>query len=301
MIIRRTDLAVEARQLWMESAAETAELKGVAAGERQRDGFPVTAVEVLDDEGAKAIGKPIGHYVSLELDGLMRREEDSFSRAVSAIAGELRELLPIPDDGAVLVVGLGNRAITPDLLGPLAAEHILVTRHLVAGVPEHFGHYRPVCALIPGVLASTGLESAEIAAAVSGAAKPAAVLVIDALAARSLERVCRTVQISDTGISPGSGVGNHRAAIDKATLGIPVLSMGVPTVVDGATLALDVLAQAGVDGMEPEALGGQGSDLFVTPREIDVQVATLAKAIGYGVSLALQPHLSLSDLELLLE
>ena len=140
MIIRRTDLAVEARQLWMESAAETAELKGVAAGERQREGFPITAVEVLDEEGAKAIGKPVGNYVSLELDGLMRREEDSFSRAVTAIAGELRELLPIPDDGAVLVIGLGNRAITPDLLGPLAAEHILVTRHLVKGVPDHFSH-----------------------------------------------------------------------------------------------------------------------------------------------------------------
>lgn len=301
MTIRRTDLAVEARELWMESAAETADLKGVAAEERQREGFPVTAVEVLDEEGAKAIGKPVGNYVSLELDGLMRREENSFSRAVTAIAGELRELLPIPDEGAVLVVGLGNRAITPDLLGPLAAEHILVTRHLVEGVPDHFGHYRPVCALIPGVLASTGLESAEIAAAVSGAAKPAAVLVIDALASRSLERVCRTVQISDTGISPGSGVGNHRSAIDKATLGIPVLSMGVPTVVDGATLALDVLAQAGVEGVEPEALGGQGRDLFVTPREIDVQVATLAKAIGYGINLALQPHLTLDDLEMLLE
>ena len=158
-----------------------------------------------------------------------------------------------------------------------------------------------MCALIPGVLASTGLESAEIAAAVSGAAKPAALVVIDALASRSLERVCRTVQISDTGISPGSGVGNHRAAIDRETLGIPVLAVGVPTVVDGATLALDVLAQAGVDGVEPEALGGQGSDLFVTPREIDVQVATLAKSIGYGINLALQPHLTLSDLELLLE
>ena len=301
MAIRRTDLAVEARQLWMESAAETADLKGVSAQEREREGFPVTAVEVLDEGGAKALGKPVGNYVSLELDGLMRREENSFSRAVTAIAGELRELLPIPDGGPVLVVGLGNRAITPDLLGPLAAEHILVTRHLVTGVPEHFGHYRPVSALIPGVLASTGLESAEIAAAVSGAAKPAAVVVIDALAARSLERVCRTVQISDTGISPGSGVGNHRAAIDRETLGIPVLAVGVPTVVDGATLALDVLAQAGVDGVEPEALGGRGSDLFVTPREIDVQVATLAKAIGCGIDLALQPHLTLEDLEMLLE
>ena len=135
----------------------------------------------------------------------------------------------------------------------------------------------------------------------SGAAKPAAVLVIDALASRSLERVCRTVQLSDTGISPGSGVGNHRSALNRDTLGVPVLAIGVPTVVDGATLALDILAQAGVDGVEPESLGGRGSDLFVTPREIDVQVAALAKAIGYGINLALHPQLTLADLELLLE
>lgn len=301
MAVRRTDLAVEARQLWMESAAETTKLDGVEAVERERDGFPVTAVEVVSGEGARALGKPMGRYVSIELDGLLKREADSFQRAAAAIAAELRELFTVTDNAPVLVVGLGNRAITPDLLGPLAAEHILVTRHLVEAVPEHFGSYRPVSAVTPGVLASTGLESAEIAAAVSGAARPAAVIVIDALAARSLERVCRTVQISDAGITPGSGVGNHRAAIDRATLGVPVISIGVPTVVDGATLALDILAQAGMDDVEPEALGGQGADLFVTPREIDVQVATLAKAIGYGIDLALHPQLDIADLEMLLE
>lgn len=301
MAVRRTDLAVEARQLWMESAAETAQLDGVRAVERERDGFAVTAVEIVNGEGARALGKPIGRYVSIELDGLMKRETDSFPRAAAAIAEELRELFTVTDNAPVLVVGLGNRAITPDLLGPLAAEHILVTRHLVEAVPEHFGNYRPVSAVTPGVLAATGLESAEIAAAVSDAAKPAAVIVIDALAARSMERVCRTVQLSDAGITPGSGVGNHRAAIDRATLGVPVISVGVPTVVDGATLALDILAQAGRDDIEPEALCGQGADLFVTPREIDVQVATLAKAIGYGIDLALHPQLGISDLEMLLE
>lgn len=301
MVIRRTDLAVEARQLWMESATEVAQLNGVVSKEREREGFPVTAVEVLDEHGAQALGKPPGRYISMELEGLLRREENAFSRATAAIAAELGALLPGEEQAPVLVVGLGNRAITPDLLGPLAVDHILVTRHLVEGAPEHFGHYRPVSAISPGVLASTGLESAEIAAALAGATKPAIVIVIDALASRSLERVCRTVQISDTGIVPGSGVGNHRSAIDQASLGVPVLSMGVPTVVDGATLALDILAQAGRDDLEPEALGGQGADLFVTPREIDVQVATLAKAIGYGINLAIHPHLTLSDLEMLLE
>ena len=131
--------------------------------------------------------------------------------------------------------------------------------------------------------------------------RPDCIIAVDALASRSLERLCRTVQLSDTGITPGSGVGNHRAALTRQTLGIPVIAIGVPTVVDGATLALDVLARAGVESVEPETLGGQGRDLFVTPREIDVRVATLAKVIGYGINLALQPRLTLSDLELLLE
>ena len=301
MAQRRTDLAVEARQLWQESAEGTTRLRGVSARDREREGFPVTAVEVLDEEGARAIGKPVGRYVSLELDGLIRRETDAFPRAAEAIAAELAPLLDEAGDGPVLVVGLGNRAVTPDLLGPLAADHVLVTRHLVERLPDQFGQFRPVSVLTPGVLASTGLESAEIARAVAGTVAPAAVIAIDALAARSLERVCRTVQLSDTGIVPGSGVGNHRSALDRQSLGVPVVSIGVPTVVDGATLALDLLAQAGQEDPEPQALGGRGTDLFVTPREIDAQVALLARAIGYGVSMALHPGLGLSDLELLLE
>jgi spore protease len=258
LTLRRTDLAVEAHLLQQNPH----ELSGVKSEERVREGFVVTTVEVTDRQGAEALGKPIGTYVSIELEGVLRREENAFPRAVSAIAAELKALLPLTPSAPVLVVGLGNRAITPDLLGPLAAEHILVTRHLVEGVPEHFGSYRPVSVLIPGVLTSTGVESAEITAALAGKVKPAALLVIDALAARSLDRICRTLQISTTGITPGSGVGNHRAALDRETLGISVLSMGVPTVVDGATLALDILAQAGAEEVEPELLRGQGSDLF---------------------------------------
>lgn len=301
MAVRRTDLALEARQLWMESAAETTALAGVAAGEHTREGYAVTTVEVLDERGAQALGKPVGRYITLELDGLLRRESDAFPRAVEAIAAELEALLPTGETAPVLVAGLGNRAITPDVLGPLALEHTLVTRHLVEGVPEHFGDYRPVAAMTPGVLASTGMESAESVSAVVAALHPACVLVVDALASRSLARVCRTVQLADTGITPGSGVGNHRAALTEESLGVPVISIGVPTVVDGATLALDILAQAGQEDLDPDALAGQGSDLFVTPREIDTQVADLAKAVGYGISMALNPHLSVEDLMLLLE
>lgn len=300
MAVRHTDLALEARQLWMESAAETARLTGVTAQEHTREGYCVTTVEVLDETGAQTLGKPVGRYITLELDGLLRRETDAFPRAVTALASELRSLLPAEPAAPALVVGLGNRAITPDLLGPLAVDRLLVTRHLVAGVPEHFGHYRPVSVLTPGVLASTGIESAELAAAAVAALRPACVLAVDALASRSLSRVCRTIQLSDTGITPGSGVGNHRMALTRESLGIPVLSIGVPTVVDAATLALDILAQAGQEAFDPEALDSRGADLFVTPREIDTQVADLAKVIGYGLSMALNPHLTVEDLDLLL-
>ncbi len=297
MAQRRTDLAVEAHQLWREGAGEAAGLSGVRSEEREREGFAVTAVTVSDREAGEAIGKPPGVYITLELDGLLRREEDSFHRAVRAVAGELSPLLP---EGPALVAGLGNRAVTPDVIGPLAAEHLLVTRHLVEQVPEHFGGLRPVAAAVPGVLASTGVESAAAVSALARELKPACVIVIDALAARSLERLCRTVQLSDTGIVPGSGVGNHREALDRETLGVPVFSVGVPTVVDGATLALDLLEEAGASAPDREALAG-GADLFVTPRDIDSRAAALSKVLGYGISLALNPSLTVDDLTMLLE
>lgn len=299
MLQRRTDLAVEAHELWKESARETTRLSGVRAEEEEREGFPATVVSVLDEEGAAALGKPVGRYVTLELDGLLRREADAFQRAVRAVAAEVERM--VPPSGPALVVGLGNRAVTPDLVGPLAAEHVLVTRHLVELMAEHFGHLRPVAAVTPGVLASTGLESGAVAAAVAERLKPSCVIAVDALASRAIDRLCRTVQLSDTGIAPGSGVGNHRAALDRESLGAPVVSVGVPTVVDGATLALDLLAQAGRDDLSHEALGGKGSDFFVTPREVDSRVADLAKVIGYGISMGLNPSLSVEELTMLLE
>jgi len=298
MAQRRTDLAVEAHQLWREGAGEGPSLPGVRAEERERDGFPVTAVTIGSPEGAQALGKPEGVYVTIELDGLLRREEGAFRRAVEAVAAELRPLLP--EDGPALVMGLGNRAVTPDLIGPLAVDHMLVTRHLVEGIPEHFGSLRPVAASAPGVLASTGMESSLIAQALAGELCPACVVAVDALASRSLDRLCRTVQLSDTGVIPGSGVGNHRRPLNRETLGVPVVTVGVPTVVDGATLALDLLERAGHRGTDRGDLPG-GEEFFVTPREVDQRVADLGKTLGYGVSLALNPSLSLDDLVMLLE
>ena len=299
MLQRRTDLALEAREIWESGAQKAERLHGVESEQTEREGFPVTVVRITSPEGERALGKPEGTYVTLELPGLKRREEEAFPRAVRSLAAELRQLLPA-GGGGVLVVGLGNRAITPDNVGPAAVAHTLVTRHLVEQVPAHFGHFRPVAALAAGVLANTGMESSELVRAVAERISPSCVIVIDALASRSLSRVCSTVQLADTGISPGSGVGNHRAALNRQTLGVPVIALGVPTVVDAATLCADVLAEAGRGELEPETLRGAAAGLMVTPPDIDRRVADLSKVIGYAVSLALQEGLSVEDLELLL-
>ena len=300
MLKRRTDLAVEATQLWQEQAGETTQLRGVQARDSVREGYKVTTVRILDESGAQALGKPVGTYITVELDGLLRREEDAFPRAARALAAELRGLLDLKEGDAVLVAGLGNRAITPDGIGPKAADYTLVTRHLVEQVPEQFGAFRPVSALAAGVLGTTGMESGELISAVVEETRPACVLAVDALASRSLRRVGRTVQLSDTGIVPGSGVGNHRMALNRETLGVPVIAIGVPTVVDAATLACDLLSEAGREDLDPAALSGAGENLIVTPREVDTQVGDLAKVIGYGIDLALQSGLDVADIDLLL-
>lgn len=295
---RRTDLAVEAAQLWREGGA--GELRGVEQEESTREGYPVTTVRIVDEEGARAIGKPVGTYVTITLDGLARREEDAFGRAARAVAAELAALLKLPEGAPALVVGLGNRAITPDNIGPAAADHTMVTRHLVEQVPEHFGSFRPVAALAAGVLGTTGVESGELVKAVTEKICPSCVIAVDALASRSLSRVCNTIQLADTGITPGSGVGNARAALDRRSLGVPVIAVGVPTVVDGATLAADLLAEAGQADLDPQALQGAGEGVLVTPRDIDAKVTDLAKVVGFGINLALQTGLTVEDVELFL-
>lgn len=295
-ITRRTDLALEARELWQQSAGEQAALDGVEAQDGAMGGIPVTTVRILDERGERALDKPVGTYVTLTMDALERREEDAFSRSAKAVAQVLGELLRgVREDAPVLVVGLGNRSITPDAIGPKVHDHTMVTRHLVQRLPEHFGAFRQVAALSAGVLGTTGVESGELVRAVCGHIHPGCVIAVDALASRSLERLCRTVQLSDTGIVPGSGVGNHRFALNRESLGVPVLAIGVPTVVDAATLAADLL---GVDELPQEQK--QGAGLMVTPKDIDSRVDDMAKVIGYGINLALHPGLGLEDVELFL-
>ena len=300
MLKRRTDLALEAKELWTESAEKETKLEGVRARDSLREGYQVTTVDILDEQGASSLGKPVGSYVTIQLDALARREEDAFGRAARAIAAELNGLLKLPEEATCLVVGLGNRAITPDAIGPGVADHTMVTRHLVEQVPEHFGSFRPVAALAAGVLGTTGVESGELVKAVAEKIRPGCIIAVDALASRSMDRVCTTVQLANTGIVPGSGVGNHRAALNRETLGVPVIAVGVPTVVDAGTLAADILAEAGQEGLDPEALAGAGDGLMVTPRDIDQRVADLVKVIGYGINLALQPGLTIEDVDLFL-
>ncbi len=290
---RRTDLALEAQELWQESAGEQTQLKGVQARDSRREGYAVTTVRILDQEGARALGKPAGTYVTLTVDGLARREEDAFGRAVRAVAAELTQLLA-GLEGPVLVACLGNRAVTPDAVGPKVHDHLLITRHLVDQAPEHFGAFRPVASVAAGVLGTTGVESGELVGALTGRLKPVCIIAVDALASRSLDRLCRTIQLADTGIAPGSGVGNHRHALDRESLGVPVIAIGVPTVVDGATLAADLLGTADLPPL------GREGEMLVTPKDIDSQVNDLAKVIGYGITLALQPGLTLEDMELLM-
>lgn len=237
---KRTDLAVEAHELWRESAGETTQLPGVAAREREIDGVDVTLVEILDDRGEQALHKPRGRYVTLDLGPVRERRPHAFDRTAGVLSVQLRRLLGLTPGAAVLVVGLGNTAVTPDAVGPKTLEHLLVTRHLIRRLPEHFAAFRPVSAVSPGVLGTTGLESAEVVRSVISRVRPDRVIVIDALAAWKPERLCRTVQLSDTGIVPGSGVGNSREAFNHDSLGVPVVSVGVPTVVSARTLAAEL-------------------------------------------------------------
>ena len=286
MFAKRTDLALEARELWQESAEKTTRLSGVKATKQRSEGYPVTRVDILDERGEKALGKPRGTYRTIDLTAFWQRKSDFFERAVRAVGGQLKELLP--GEGTVLVIGLGNGAMTPDAVGPLAADSVLVTRHLIAAMPRHFSGFRPVAVFRTGVLGTTGVESAEAVRGLVAQVEPSLVIAVDALASRRVGRVCTMVQLSDTGIIPGSGVGNHRSALNQETLGVPVFAIGVPTVVDSATLAADLLEESGIRDYDGEALQKSRQNLMVTPRDIDQQVRDLSKVVGYGINWALQ-------------
>ena len=270
MLKIRTDLAAEAHAIWHENAKKTTKLTGVRACEDRVNGYPVHRVEILDRDGERALGKPQGTYLTLDISALRRGDSDARQRAAESIALILAPMLPL--------------------------EHLLVTRHMGEILPD----LRPVAAIGAGVLGTTGMEVAEWVRGAAQRIHPAAVILVDALAARSLDRLCSTVQIADSGLVPGSGVGNHRKALTRETLGVPVISVGVPTVVDAATLAMDMVDACGGE-IDRAALPQKGRNLFVTPDSIDAKIADMAKLIGYGLNLALQPQLEFEDLAALVE
>ena len=286
---QRTDLALEAREL----AAANGEPDGVVVENSVRNGFLCQKVHVTTDAGSQAIGKPVGMYYTLHINSLLRRESESFESAAQTLAEIIRELLPQNGGaGCTLVVGLGNRDITPDNVGPLAARSVLVTRHLKAEAPEDFKMLSPVALITPGVMGTSGIESADYIKWVCDNLHPTQVVVIDALAARSLDRLCRTIQITDTGITPGSGVGNRRSAVNAETRGVPVIAVGVPTVVDIRSLLADCGEASAAD-----KLGSK--EMIVTPRSIDSEVSCSAKLIAYALDLALHEGLTIGDIDML--
>lgn len=240
----RTDLALEARELASEHAPETA-LNGVQFRTEEENGIIVSTMIIDTDEGAQFIGKAKGRYVTLEVPGLRSHDSELQDRVTTRFASEFANFLKeigITEDKSALIVGLGNWNVTPDAVGPMVVENVLVTRHLFQLMPEQVEDgYRSVSAISPGVLGITGIETSEIVHGVIEKAKPDFIIAIDALASRALERVNTTIQISDAGISPGSGVGNKRKPLTKDALGIPVIAVGVPTVVDAVTIVHDTI------------------------------------------------------------
>ena len=294
----RTDLAVEAKELWEQEPENTTKLSGVVARESHQKGVDITTVQILDEEGEQQLGKPVGTYVTLELTAFGHKERDSLRRSAQVLAKQLQSLLSLKKGQTVLVAGLGNEAVTPDAIGPKAVHQLVVTRHLVEKMPSLFGGYRPVSAITPNVLGLTGLESAEVVGGVVDRTKPDCMIVVDALAASDLRRVCRTVQLCDTGITPGSGVQNGREAFNRQRFGIPVIAVGVPTVAHVPTVAKlydETLDQEKVDTMTGD------QSMIITPQDMDAQVARLSKLVAWGINLALQESMDLEDIAFFVE
>lgn len=281
----RTDLALEAREGIGEAEGE---LRGVRVEERydKENEIRVTRVVIESKNGAKAMGKPMGVYITLEAPGMIEPEEDYHQEISTALAEQLKSIIPNADkEQSILVVGLGNRDVTADALGPHVADNLFVTRHVVKEYGKaayNKSRMHMVSSIVPGVMAKTGMESAEIIRGVVEQTKPDVVIVVDALAARSTKRLNRTVQITNTGIHPGSGVGNHRNALTRESLEVPVIAIGVPTVVDAATIVNDATA-----GQMPGNLT-ELNNMYVTSKDVDYQIKQISHIICDALNDALE-------------
>lgn len=309
----RTDLALETSEKFKE---DNVEIKGVRLSEEEAGNgeIKITRVVIETENGAKAMGKPKGTYVTLEAPGMSEQDEDYHREISEQLARVLEELLPRKEDPlSVLVVGLGNREVTPDALGPRVVDNMMITRHII----KEFGKYafgqagtNQISGIVPGVMAQTGMESLEIVKGIIEETGPDCIIAVDALAARSTRRLGRTIQITDTGINPGSGVGNHRHGLSQESAGIPVIAIGIPTVVDAATIVSDTmesLITAMNQSSQLKSLGGTLGSLddaqqhelvrellsptlntmFVTPKDIDESIKRLSFTVSEGLNIAL--------------
>jgi len=309
-----TDMALEARDIVRGTAHQ--EIPGVKVTERKLESIRITHVEILEEEAERLMGKPRGHYTTLDVPRFKERDPDLKRRLISAVKEALVPMLPESLQATVLVVGLGNWNATPDALGPRTVDRILVTRHLGTVVPDAIRtRMRPVAAVAPGVLGTTGIETVDIIRGVVNEVRPDLILAVDALAARNLERLVGSVQIADTGIHPGSGVGNRRQGLNQASLGVPVAAIGVCTVVQSISIAeeavhllanqladevkfyeiLKQMAEPEQRGLIDEVLGRKLGDLMVTPKEIDLLIDDMADVLGEALNQALQPRLEPSE------
>ena len=317
----RTDLALETREMITED--EEQEISGVKLTV-DKDGewdITVTKVEVLDENGSKIMNKPIGNYITIESPSMKESDMDSHEEIIKATIEQISSIIKINKEDKILVVGLGNRYVTADALGPKVISELLVTRHLIEYVPDEIDEsIGSVCAISPGVMGQTGIETVEIIEGVVKKVKPDLVIVIDALASRRTSRVNTTIQIADTGVHPGSGVGNKRKGLNKESLGVPVIAIGVPTVVDAATIVSDTIDYLietikeeaddnsammklikQIDDEEKyvllrEVLTPYVGDMFVTPKEVDSVINRLANIISNALNVAIHSGLDKKDI-----
>ncbi|MCI8327541.1 MAG: GPR endopeptidase [Lachnospiraceae bacterium] len=280
----RTDLALETKEKFEEDHVE---IKGVRIKEEEKgENIKVTEVLIETENGAKAMGKPKGSYITIEAPEMADGDEGYHREISEELANVLKDMIPTEkEDLSILVVGLGNREVTPDALGPRVVDNILITRHVI----REFGKYAlgsehssSISSIVPGVMAQTGMESLEIIRGIIKETTPDYIIAVDALAARSVKRLNRTIQITNTGINPGSGIGNHRHGLNEESVGVPVIAIGIPTVVDAATIVNDAIS-----GFYEEADCTLNS-FFVTPKDIDESIKRLSFTISEGLNIAFE-------------
>lgn len=308
------DLAIEARDLVRGQTGR--EIPGVIVEREKYGSTSVTTVKVVEEQAEKLMGKPRGNYITIEAPSLRENNRLAQQEVAEILAKKLSSLFNLPEQANIFLVGLGNWNATPDSLGPKVIEHSMVTRHLFQYAPEELSEgMRPVSAVAPGVLGITGIETAEIIKGIVEKIQPELVIVIDSLAAGNVERIASTIQIADTGISPGSGIGNQRSGINRESMGVPVIAVGIPTVVHAAVIAQDTLEHF-FEQIKTQPLLNQiyqnlrpdftnevinqvlqpfAGNLMVTPKEIDSLISNTAKIVAGGISMALHPSISFAD------